>query len=48
MKRKSEGEIHSLDDEGASPAQANPFRPRYAYPTVANLPKMVKPATRRG
>ncbi len=36
------------DDEGVSPAKANPHWPRYANTVVANLPEMVKPATSGG
>jgi hypothetical protein len=43
----SERERDSLDGEDVSPAQANPFRPRYTKPAAANLPEMEKPAIDR-
>ena len=36
---------YPLDSEDASPANANPFRLRYANSRLANLPEMVKPDT---
>jgi hypothetical protein len=39
-----EGGWYLPENENASPAQANPFRPRYTYLVVVNLPELVKPA----
>jgi hypothetical protein len=38
-----EGRWYLPENEDASPAQANPIRPRYADPLVVNLPDVGKP-----